>query len=203
MKIAAFADTEQGNVLKQKTPEGILLQFCERTEPVPAADLYIDLHYEEQGYFFTMVTDKPVLVNAVTDTTAKLPGNAIRINAWPGFLERNILELATGSDHSFFTNAIKIFEQLGWQCRQVPDVPGLTAPRIIAMIINEAYFALGDGISTKESIDTAMQLGTNYPYGPFAWCEKIGIHKIQNLLSILAGENPRYLPAPALIAESL
>ena len=45
------------------------------------------------------------------------------------------------------------------------------------MIINEAFLALQEGVSTKEEINTAMKLGTNYPLGPFEWVEKIGPYK--------------------------
>jgi 3-hydroxyacyl-CoA dehydrogenase len=45
------------------------------------------------------------------------------------------------------------------------------------MIINEAYFALEDNVSTKAETDIAMKLGTNYPYGPFEWGQLIGLKK--------------------------
>ncbi len=48
------------------------------------------------------------------------------------------------------------------------------------MIVNEAFFAFGEKISTIEEIDMAMKLGTNYPNGPFEWAEKIGIENIFN-----------------------
>jgi 3-hydroxybutyryl-CoA dehydrogenase len=56
------------------------------------------------------------------------------------------------------------------------------------MIVNEAFIALKEGVSTKEEIDIAMKLGTNYPYGPFEWAEKIGTERIKNLLSKLSVE---------------
>ena len=56
--------------------------------------------------------------------------------------------------------------------------PGFITARVIAMIINEAFFALQENVSSKEEIDTAMRLGTNYPYGPFEWTKLIGIDKI-------------------------
>ena len=80
----------------------------------------------------------------------------------------------------------------------VPDVPGMIAPRIISMIINEAYFALDEKLSTKEEIDTAIKLGVNYPYGPFEWYDKIGIKNIHFLLQKLSVDDKRYLPAPLL-----
>ncbi|MEB3059486.1 3-hydroxyacyl-CoA dehydrogenase family protein, partial [Parvimonas sp. D9] len=68
----------------------------------------------------------------------------------------------------------QVLEAMGFAYQFVPDVPGMVAARVIAMIINEAFFALGDGISSKHDIDTVMKLGTNYPYGPFEWCNLIG-----------------------------
>ena len=69
------------------------------------------------------------------------------------------------------------------------------------MIINEAYFALGEGVSSKEEIDTAMKLGTNYPMGPFEWGINIGLKNVSGLLSALAEINPRYTPAELLKQE--
>jgi 3-hydroxybutyryl-CoA dehydrogenase len=77
----------------------------------------------------------------------------------------------------------------------------MIAARVISMIINEAYFALGDKISTKEQIDIAMKLGTNYPYGPFEWSEKIGLQKIYALLKKLREKERRYDIAPLLDEE--
>ena len=73
--------------------------------------------------------------------------------------------------------------------------------RIISMIVNEAYFALGDEISTKAEIDIAMKLGTNYPYGPFEWSQRIGLKKIFALLQNLGGGDERYEIAPLLKYE--
>jgi 3-hydroxybutyryl-CoA dehydrogenase len=77
----------------------------------------------------------------------------------------------------------------------------MITPRTIAMIINEAYFALEEEISSKEQIDIAMKLGTNYPYGPFEWAEKIGLKKIYNLLTQLYQTDKRYIPAPFMKKE--
>ncbi len=58
-------------------------------------------------------------------------------------------------------------------------------PRSIAMIINEAYFALGEKLASAEDIDLAMKNGVNYPLGPIEWGEKIGLHYIAQLLEEL------------------
>jgi 3-hydroxybutyryl-CoA dehydrogenase len=59
---------------------------------------------------------------------------------------------------------------------------------------------LGDEVSTKAAIDIAMKLGTNYPYGPFEWAEKIGLKNIFSLLQKLSLQDKRYQPAPALVS---
>jgi 3-hydroxybutyryl-CoA dehydrogenase len=75
---------------------------------------------------------------------------------------------------------------------------GFVTPRVISMIINEACLALQEGVSTKEEIDTAMKLGTNYPFGPFEWMDRIGQDKIYALLLKLSRHQSRYLPAAYL-----
>lgn len=70
----------------------------------------------------------------------------------------------------------------------VADTPGLVLPRIVSMIVNEAYFALQAGVADAETIDTAMRLGVNYPQGPFAWAREIGLPHILAVLDHLFDE---------------
>jgi 3-hydroxybutyryl-CoA dehydrogenase len=78
----------------------------------------------------------------------------------------------------------------------------MITPRIIAMIINEAYFTLEQKVSTKEEIDLAMKLGTGYPLGPFEWSNRIGLTKVYSLLSRLNLMEPRYQPSALLKQEA-
>ncbi|MBS1592271.1 MAG: hypothetical protein JST07_09230, partial [Bacteroidetes bacterium] len=137
-------------------------------------------------------------VNAVITTCQQLPDNYIRLNAWNGFLKRNIIEIALTKNETIVK---QIMNTLGWEYQLTADEPGFIAARIIAMIINEAYFALQDNVSTKEEIDIAMKLGTNYPYGPFEWCNKIGLPNIYLLLKTLNHTDSRYQPSEKLIEE--
>ncbi len=142
---------------------------------------------------------KPVLINAViaTLTSMNAPENVLRINGWPGFLQRPVWEIAGKiNDH-----VTAIIGKLNKKLTVVADEPGFIAARIISMIINEAYFTLGDQVSSKIEIDTAMKLGTNYPYGPFEWALAIGSENILELLKQLNATDKRYKPAPLLIKE--
>ena len=66
-------------------------------------------------------------------------------------------------------------------------------------IINEAYFTWEEKVSTKDEIDTAMKLGTNYPLGPFEWSERIGPGQVARLLWSLSKTGPEYTPSAALM----
>lgn len=75
--------------------------------------------------------------------------------------------------------------------------------RILACIINEAYYALGEGVATAADIDTAMRLGTNYPRGPLAWGEALGLDVVRSTLRGLHGIDPtQYALAPLVGADS-
>ena len=69
------------------------------------------------------------------------------------------------------------------------------------MIINEAYYTFEDDVSTKKEIDIAMKLGTNYPFGPFEWSEKIGLKNIYDLLLQLSKTDSRYTICQSLKKE--
>jgi 3-hydroxybutyryl-CoA dehydrogenase len=198
MQLVVHADTQQKQAFLAKgLPDGISIIWLEQAAAPPAADAFFDLRFEETGTsVFEAITDKPVFVNAVITERSRLADNMIRINAWNGFLERPEIEISALP--AMREKAAVVMEALTWRYQLVADTPGLIAARILAMIINEAYFGLGDGISTRTEIDTAMRLGTNYPYGPFEWSEKIGLHKIHDLLTALSRQDARYSVAPAL-----
>ncbi len=80
-----------------------------------------------------------------------------------------------------------------------PDLPGGAALRTVAALVNEAFFALEEGVASASDIDRAMQLGANYPKGPLAWADELGherILRILNSLQSLYGDS--YLTAPLL-----
>jgi len=143
-----------------------------------------------------------VLVNAVETTLKELPNRWVRINGWPTMLCRSLVEAAAAEPTERML-AEQVLACFGKTPEWIPDQPGFVAPRVVSMIINEAYLALEEGVSTREAIDTAMKLGTNYPYGPFEWAKTIGPMRIFTLLKTLSGIHPRYTPAPLLRIEAL
>ena len=194
MKIAVIANNEQKEEWLYKGFNAEIIW----NDVAAEADVYFDLLFERNGASFNNISYKPVFVNAVITTCKELPDNYIRLNAWNGFLKRNIIEVAGINKEAVLK---EVMNALGWNYQLTADEPGFIAARIIAMIINEAYFALQDNVSTKEAIDIAMKLGTNYPFGPFEWCNKLGLPNVYLLLKTLSINDNRYILSEKLTEE--
>jgi 3-hydroxybutyryl-CoA dehydrogenase len=81
---------------------------------------------------------------------------------------------------------------------------GWIVARVLSALVNEAYFALGEGVATPEGVDTAMRLGTNYPRGPVAWGDEVGLPLVLETLLALEDwyRDGRFAPAPRLRARA-
>jgi 3-hydroxybutyryl-CoA dehydrogenase len=116
--------------------------------------------------------------------------------------DRKVIELAAGlrTAESATQSAEQLFKSIGKETVRVKDSPGLTFPRILALIINEAARSLEEGVATAEEIDVAMRLGVNYPHGPLRWADQIGLDEVLAVLEGLQHEtgDDRYRPAPLL-----
>ena len=162
------------------------------------ADAYFDLR-ENANEDYNGIT-KPIFINCMVATLAEnnYNKNVVRINAWAGFIEKDLWEIAG----EVSSEAADVLQHLNKKFITVQDAPGFVSARIIAMIINEAYHAKDEQVSTEVEIDIAMKLGTNYPYGPFEWCNKIGIHQVYTLLQKLSLTDKRFLPSEGLKAAN-
>ena len=156
---------------------------------------YFNLSTDADSHDYSNI-EKPVFINAVSKTLREINAgkNIARINGWNGFIKRNSWEIAgdLNESHHIVLNALQK------KIIVTPDEPGFISARIISMIINEAFYAKGENISTENEIDIAMKLGTNYPYGPFEWAREIGINNIYDLLLSLSKNDSRYNPSPLM-----
>ncbi|MFI5222181.1 MAG: 3-hydroxyacyl-CoA dehydrogenase family protein [Bacteroidia bacterium] len=172
-------------------------------------DLIFDLNFDDHKNRLADYAElkMPVIVSSVKIQLAKTVSDfgkeinfpLIGMNCLPTFINRDLVEISLVKN-SEKEIAKRIFSKLNWKYRIVEDRVGMVTPRIIFMIINEAFYTLEERTATKEDIDTSMKLGTNYPFGPFEWADKIGSKNVYETLEAIYNntKDERYKICPLL-----
>ncbi len=93
--------------------------------------------------------------------------------------------------------ALAVCRQMGKEPVEAKDSPGFISNRILCPMINEAIFALQEGIGTPQAIDTVMKLGMNHPMGPLALCDLVGLDVVLFVMEVLQRDlgDDKYRPA--------
>lgn len=215
MKILATGCDIRFAELQQKLANHELVRFTTPAElgsQKAGAELVIDLDFDTRPQAFPDIfkAGLPVLVSAALVSLAQCrnqwPADArvYGLCCLPTFVNRPLWEttvLKPADREPLEVLATKL--QVG--IKTVGDRVGMASPRVVCMIVNEAYYTVQEGTATKADIDTAMKLGTNYPFGPFEWSQKIGLENVYALLSRVYDDtrDERYKICPLLKQEWL
>ena len=198
MKILVIGDSSRLDECRQKLGDHEYLHLYSHSglgKAVPGYDVVFDfLIHENPDAFKDYTSSAVVFVNTCYVTLATLARNnrqqratVFGFNGFPTLFNREFLEvsLLNSDDAPALADACA---KLKTKYLRVDDRVGLVTPRVICMIINEAYYAVEETTATADAIDLAMKLGTNYPYGPFEWCERIGLTSVYELLEVVYNE---------------
>ncbi|MBS1611845.1 MAG: 3-hydroxyacyl-CoA dehydrogenase [Bacteroidetes bacterium] len=219
MKIVIIGEQARAAELRAKLAANTQLEIDysdgDDEEDYDEYDAIFDLNFDDDFSnleIYAGLKETPVFVNAVKTslneavyaTGSKIRCRLFGINALPGFINNPTWEVSTYRKFEA-PELEKLMKTMGVQYLPVEDRVGMVKPRVIFMIINEACYTLQEGTASIEDIDTSMKLGTNYPYGPFEWCDKIGITAVFETLAALYEDtkDERYKICPLLKTKYL
>ena len=132
---------------------------------------------------------------------AKRPEKTIAMHFFNPVHKMELVEIVRGLETSDETAQIirQMAEQMGKQTVVINEFPGFVTSRISALVGNEAFYMLQEGLGTPEEIDKAIKLGLNYPMGPFELVDLVGLDaRLNNLRYLHEKLGEKYRPAPLL-----
>lgn len=194
---------------------GRLRYATDLEEAVKEADLVIEAVPErldiKRTVFETLERHAPVDCVFATNTSTmspteiasftKRPERVMAMHFFNPVHRMPLVELARGLETSDETVMIceTVAQQMGKETVVIQEFPGFVTSRISALVGNEAFYMLQEGLGTPEEIDKAIKLGLNYPMGPFELGDLVGLDtRLNNLKYLHEKLGEKYRPAPLL-----
>jgi 3-hydroxybutyryl-CoA dehydrogenase len=207
---------EKGTITPQQKANADAIQFVETMDGVKEADFVIEAATENPELKFKIFKDldaaarEGVILASNTSSISitkiaaqtKRPHKVIGMHFMNPVPLMKLVEVIKGlaTDEATLSTTLELCKAMGKEAVQANDSPGFISNRILCPMINEAIFALQEGVGTPEAIDQVMKLGMNHPMGPLTLADLIGLDVVLFVMEVLQrdlGED-KYRPAPLL-----
>lgn len=194
------------------------LSFVETlSDAATGADVVVEAVAEcmkvKGGVFSALSTHAPADAVLATNTSslsitqvasfASEPGRVVGLHFFHPVLRMPVVEVVPGvrTTDETVDYAVELAEALGKKAAVVKDAPGFVSNRVLMPMINEAFFALDEGIAGKDDIDAVMKLGAAHPMGPLELADFIGLDTCLAIMGVLHKDfgDSKYRPAGLLV----
>lgn len=180
---------------------GLVVEAATENEPLKF-DLFYQLDEAVNKDAILATNTSSISITRIASAT-KRPDRVIGMHFMNPVPVIQLVEVIRGlatSDETFQAIA-SLVEELGKVMAVSQDYPGFIVNRVLMPMINEAIFALYEGIATAEDIDKGMKLGTNHPMGPLALADLIGLDTVLAIITVLyeGFKDPKFRPCPLLV----
>jgi 3-hydroxybutyryl-CoA dehydrogenase len=207
---------EKGTITAEAKASADAIQYVSNMDTMKVADFVIEAATENPELKFKIFKDMDanaragviLASNTSSISITKIAAQTSRPESVIGMHFMNpvplmkLVEIIKGlaTNEETLATTLELCKVMGKEAVEANDSPGFISNRILCPMINEAIFALQDGVGTKEAIDTVMKLGMNHPMGPLTLADLIGLDVVLFIMEVLQrdlGED-KYRPAPLL-----